>query len=176
MSILGVPVELPSSIVDGNPSLEETKKLLEIAIGLRVRSVFEIGTGNGSTVLALASVSTIEQLWTLDLPAGITTKWPLLESDLRWLNLPKPDFPDKITQLWGDSATFEGPYRGACDLVFVMGSHSRKYILNDIALARRFVSKNGIVVWHGGTPTPMELVAAEHRLLRLGDRMAVIWK
>lgn len=177
MKIMGVEVELPGRNVSSNPSQDEVIKLLEIAIGLRVKNVFEIGTGNGSTIVALASIPAIERAWTLDIPKGSETKWPILATDHNWVGLEKIEFPENVEQLWGDSATFDfSPYKGMCDMVFVMGSHSKKYIFNDIAAALRLVSRKGVVVWHGGTPDPVELTAAEWPLIMLGDRMAIIWK
>ena len=171
-------VEVPQ-LPDGSPSEDELRWLVSIVRGLRVKSIFEIGTGTGETISFLAGQPTVEQAWTLDLPAAMAqaTRWPLLETDHRWIGLQKVELPGNVEQLWGDSARFDfAPYYGRCDLVFVMGSHSAKYIFSDLRAARKMASKRGAIIWHGGTPSPVELVMAEYRLLLLSDRMGIVWR
>ena len=55
----------------------------------------------------------------------------------------------KVEQLFGDSKAFdEAPYAGACDLVFVDGSHAYSYVVSDSRKALRMVRPGGIVLWH----------------------------
>lgn len=55
----------------------------------------------------------------------------------------------RITQLFGDSKSFdESAYAGACDLVFVDGSHAYSYVQSDSRKALRMVRPGGVVLWH----------------------------
>jgi predicted O-methyltransferase YrrM len=55
----------------------------------------------------------------------------------------------RIEQLYGDSKQFdETGYLGACDLVFVDGSHARSYVESDGRKALRMVKPGGVVLWH----------------------------
>jgi hypothetical protein len=55
----------------------------------------------------------------------------------------------KITQLFGDSKAFDPrPFAGACDLIFVDGSHAYSYVKADSAKALAMIKPGGIVVWH----------------------------
>jgi hypothetical protein len=54
-----------------------------------------------------------------------------------------------IQQFYGDSKQFdESPWAGACDLVFVDGSHARSYVESDSRKALRLVRPGGLVLWH----------------------------
>ena len=56
---------------------------------------------------------------------------------------------DKIEQLYGDSKAFdETAYRGACDLVFIDGSHAYSYVRSDTEKALAMVRPGGIILWH----------------------------
>ncbi len=55
----------------------------------------------------------------------------------------------KITQLYGDSKTFdETPYHGKCDLIFIDGSHAYSYIESDTQKALKMIAPGGIILWH----------------------------
>jgi hypothetical protein len=56
----------------------------------------------------------------------------------------------KITQLLGDSATFDyGPYRGQMDLVFIDGAHSYDYVRRDTDTALSLLrNEKGVIFWH----------------------------
>jgi len=59
----------------------------------------------------------------------------------------------RIEQLFGDSKTFDdAPYRAACDVVFVDGSHARSYVVSDTEKALRMVKPGGLVLWHDYSP------------------------
>jgi hypothetical protein len=63
------------------------------------------------------------------------------------------DAEPRVEQLFGDSKTFDdGPYREACDVVFVDGSHARSYVVNDTEKALRMVKPGGMVLWHDYSP------------------------
>ncbi len=55
----------------------------------------------------------------------------------------------KIRQHLGDSKAFDHrPFLGACDLVFVDGSHAYSYAVSDSAKAIEMVRPGGVVLWH----------------------------
>jgi hypothetical protein len=59
------------------------------------------------------------------------------------------DVAHKIVQLYGDSATFDyRPYLGTVDFLFIDGSHSYHYVLNDSWAALRLVRGRGLILWH----------------------------
>ena len=170
-----INIPQPLTSVDGNPHIWETMTLCQIAIAAQARTTFEIGTYNGSTAIALSAVPGMERIWTLDLPAHQAPALSILEDDWRYIGVVKMPFPSNVKQLWGDSATFNfGPYVGRCDLVFVMGAHSPRYIENDLAVAFRLRSPGGAVVLHTGTAEPMRAVTEKYSAWLVSDRMAVI--
>jgi len=46
---------------------------------------------------------------------------------------------------------------GDFDLVFVDGDHSRRGVADDTSLARRILSKAGVICWHDANPKPKYL-------------------
>lgn len=59
----------------------------------------------------------------------------------------------RIRQLYGDSKRFdETPFIGACDVVFVDGSHAYSYVVSDSAKALRMIRPGGMVLWHDYSP------------------------
>ena len=160
---------------DGNPHAWELEALCQIISDAHCRTVFEFGTFNGSTAIALSRLPEIEIVWTLDIPTDMTPALSILESDRQYMNVEKLPLPDNVVQLWGDSAAFDfNPFYRACDGVFVMGAHSLPYIRNDLNHALRMVTSGGVVVLHAGTPSPLADLEREYRLVVKGDRMAVV--
>ena len=125
--------------------------------------IFEIGTFDGFTTLHLAGNSGEEaRVWTLDLPEPPgKTKFPLSASDMSYVGKKQigvryreTDVERKITQLLGDSATFDfSPFWGQMDLVFVDGSHQYEYVREDSRNALKLLNGAGIVVWHDYSPS-----------------------
>lgn len=55
----------------------------------------------------------------------------------------------KVEQLFGDSKALDiAPWSGACDLVFVDGSHAYSYVMSDSEKALALVRPGGLVLWH----------------------------
>jgi hypothetical protein len=56
---------------------------------------------------------------------------------------------EKICQLYGDSATFDfTPFFGM-DFIFIDGSHSYEYVLNDSRKAIQLLREGkGVILWH----------------------------
>jgi hypothetical protein len=150
---------------DGNVTLLELWTIASVTRALAPRASFEIGTFNGRTALNLAANSPPGAVtYTLDLPAEEidAARLPIEVQERRFVMKPvsgeliaRSGAGLTIEQLYGDSAAFDfEPYRGAIDLVFVDGSHSYEYVLNDSARALEMIGGRGIVLWHdyGGFP------------------------
>ena len=186
-------VVLPEPIAnDGNVSLLELLVLARVVRELRPQRLFEIGTFDGRTTLALAmNAPNDAQVYTLDLPAESPTALAIERSERAFVDKPVSgarflgtDAARKITQLFGDSATFDfSPYRA--ELVFVDASHSYEYVLNDSARALAIIGDSpGVIVWHdygewpGVTRALDELATSDSRFTNLrwirGTTLAVL--
>jgi predicted O-methyltransferase YrrM len=145
---------------DGNVTLEELVVLVTAVAQRKPERLFEFGTFDGRSTLNLAANAGPEaEVWTLDLPQtqladarfaidSRETRYILKSaSGSRFANTPEAI---KITQLHGDSATFDyDPYLGKMDFVFVDASHSYEYVMNDSRKALSLVGRrNGVIFWH----------------------------
>lgn len=143
---------------DGNVTLLELMVIAKVVATVKPRVVLEIGTFDGRTTLNLAANAPGTVL-TLDLPPDKlgSTELPIDPSDASYIEKPvsgarflnRPE-RTRITQLYGDSATFDfTPWLGGVDLVFIDGAHSREYVLNDTDRALRLLRpEGGVVLWH----------------------------
>ena len=123
---------------------------------LDCKTVFEIGTYHGETAWLLAHNKPDARIYTLDLPdihSMSDVKLELTDHDyfkswdrgIKFLGAPEEN---RITQLYGDSATFDfTPYRGSIDLVFIDASHSYSYVKSDTKAALEMLSERGTIVW-----------------------------
>src|SRR5258706_15592823 len=124
------------------------------------KRLFEFGTFDGNSTLNLAANAGPEaEVWTLDLPQtqladarfeidSREAKYVMKSvSGSRFANTPEAR---KITQLYGDSATFDyGPYIGRMDFVFVDASHAYEYVTSDSRNALSLIGRrNGVIFWH----------------------------
>jgi hypothetical protein len=140
--------------------------LMLCALGklLQCRTAFEIGTYRGDASWLLARNLPELQVWTLDLPnreAADQVKLELTDREeyftdwergTRYAGTPEAA---RITQLYGDSATFDfSPYEGQMDLVFIDASHSYSYVKSDTEAALRMLSPDGTIVWDDYTYYP----------------------
>jgi SAM-dependent methyltransferase len=144
----------------GNVSLLELLIIARIVRSTGPRAIFEIGTFDGRTTLNLsANAPEGAKVFTLDLSpeAGGRTRLPaaphdreFLPSRERRLRFRGTGYEDGIVALRGDSADFDfSPYEGRMDLVFVDGSHSYDYVVNDSEKALRLLREGGgVVIWH----------------------------
>ncbi len=153
------PVKVPEPFpADGNISLSELLVINRLVVVYRPQKVFEIGTFDGRTTLNIAANMDAGVVYTLDLPAAGASQAKLLlekgdrpfiekkASGARFAGTPEAG---RIVQLFGDSATFSFlPYECSMDLVFVDGSHSFDYALNDSRAAMRLVRAGGVILWH----------------------------
>jgi hypothetical protein len=130
---------------------------------LACKTVFEIGTYHGETAWLLARNKPDVRVYTLDLPdvaAASQVKLELTDPGYfkswnRGAKFRGTPEQDRITQLYGDSATFDfSPYRGSIDLVFIDASHSYSYVKSDTTAALEMVSEQGTIVWDDYTYYP----------------------
>jgi predicted O-methyltransferase YrrM len=187
------PVILPEPIAnDGNVALVELLVLSRLVRELQPKSIFEIGTFDGRTTLALATNAGDDaHVYTLDLPAATPTALSIERSERAFVDKAESgarfrgtDAESKITQLFGDSAKFDfSAYRA--ELVFVDASHAYEYVLNDSIRALEMLGDaTGAVVWHdygewpGVTRALDQLASSDSRFARLewveGTTLAIL--
>jgi predicted O-methyltransferase YrrM len=137
--------------------------LAALSQALDCKTIFEIGTYHGETAWLLAHNCPAARIFTLDLPAlqdAETVKLELTDPEYfiawergrRFRGTPEAT---RITQLFGDSATFDfSPYYGGIDLVYIDASHSYSYVRSDTEAALRLLSPQGTIVWDDYTYYP----------------------
>jgi len=180
-------VPAPGAVAPGNQSIEGVACLVALAEATRAERIFEIGTYNGLTALALAANLPHVRIDTLDLPPDLVPELPLAESDELHLSRAasrryegRPE-ADRITQHLGDSARFDfSPFAGAIDLVYVDGAHSREYVENDTNAAFRMVKPDGAIVWDDYSRLVPDVPALLHGLAgvplhRVRSTRLVVW-
>ncbi|MDO8875043.1 MAG: class I SAM-dependent methyltransferase [Pseudolabrys sp.] len=161
-----VPTDLPVALreasgVAGNVSEFELQVISRVVKHLDPQCIFEIGTFDGRTTLNMAAhCGAKARVLTLDLPHDNAPVGALhAESgDRQFIELKAvrerrrflgTDVESRITQLFGDSATFDfSPYRNAVDLVFVDGAHSYEYVVNDSNIALDLARPGAVILWH----------------------------
>jgi predicted O-methyltransferase YrrM len=150
-------------LVEGGVSRHCPLVLAALSKALRCKAIFEIGTYRGETAWLLAHNNPGTHIFTLDLPG------PESAATVR-LELTDPEYFDhwergqrfagtteasRITQLHGDSATFDfTPYEGRMDLVYIDASHSYSYVRSDTEVALRMINPRGTIVWDDYTYYP----------------------
>jgi len=127
---------------------------------MRPHRVFELGTLQGRTTLNLAlNLPASSQIFTLNLcveDQRCFEGWHKQDELLVKENHGKigclfreSEVEHRITQLWGDSLTFEfAPYKEAMDLVFIDGNRQYEYVISDSENGRRMLRPGGLLVWH----------------------------
>jgi predicted O-methyltransferase YrrM len=152
----------PVAAGHANISEFELLTICSLVAQIRARRVFEIGTYDGRTTLAIArNIAHDGHVYTLNLPEDWQPKHPgklgadvelasKVKSGERFLGTPEAA---RITQLWGDSATFDYlPYRAQMDVVFIDGAHSSEYAESDTRNALSLVRpEGGLIIWHDAT-------------------------
>lgn len=154
------PIEEES--VNGNISTLELSVISELVHNYKPNSLLEIGTFDGRTTINLAKFSPDNsKVYTLDLPKEELekTKYKLAKGETKYVD--KNDSGErfkehhancvkKITQLYGDSASFDfSPYMKQMDFIFIDGSHTAKYVMNDTEIAFKLLkASGGIMLWH----------------------------
>ncbi|MHC5063680.1 MAG: class I SAM-dependent methyltransferase [Planctomycetota bacterium] len=144
----------------GNVTLLETIIINQLIAARQPQCLFEIGTFDGRTTLNMAANAPGDaQVFTLDLPKQQLDSTALvveegdrahIDKDASGLRFQGREEAGKITQLYGDSATFDfAPYHGKVDLIFVDGAHSYEYVINDSKIALELLRDGkGVILWH----------------------------
>lgn len=153
-------VMLEPDSANGNVTEWELFCIAQIIADRKPKACFEIGTFDGRTALNMAAnMAEDGHVYTLDLPpSGLDhTALKIAHGDESFINkeasgtrFRDTPYASKITQLWGDSATFDyADYHGRMDLVFVDGSHSYDYVKKDTETALKLLKpEGGIILWH----------------------------
>jgi predicted O-methyltransferase YrrM len=145
--------------VDGNVTDRELLTIARLVSAAGAKRIFEFGTFDGRTTLNMAmNAGDGAAVFTLDLPASATastsaplhpheTQYAIKEtSGARYRGTPAAS---RITQLFGDSATFDhSEFAESMDVVFVDGSHAYKYVVNDSLRALAMTKGGGTILWH----------------------------
>ena len=182
----------------GDVNLSELAVLASAAAATHAGDeIIEIGTFDGRTTLNLAvNAPATHRIFTLDLPPQSAPKFDLAPGERAYVEKPRSgrrfldappawaDAAGRITQLLGDSATFDwSAHVGRAGLVFVDGSHARDYVIADTGTAFRLVAKKGMVIWHdygvweGVTRALEEIEASRHLGLRhVRGTSLVVWQ
>jgi predicted O-methyltransferase YrrM len=131
--------------------------LCALAALLEPTTIFEFGTYHGDTSWLLARNVPKARIYTLDLGGPDAARRAQLElTDMdeyfhdwdRGVRFHGTPEGERITQLTGDSATFDfAPYRGTIDLAYVDASHSYSYVRSDTEAALAMLSPSGTIVW-----------------------------
>ena len=161
------PVRIPEPTPqDGNVSALELLVIAGLVVACAPQRCFEFGTFDGRTALTLAAnCSPGARVFSLDLPVDQleTTGLSLERADRAYVAKPligarlggRPG-SERVTQLLGDSATFDfSPYYQLIDVVFIDGAHAYDYVLSDSRQALKMLRlERGIILWHdyGGWP------------------------
>lgn len=158
--------------VEGNATLLEICLVATLAKRADARAVFEFGTFDGRTTLNLAAnigpegkVFTLERTQS-DAPTKSHRGRTHVEKHAGGFRYKGTPFEASITQLYGDSATFDfGRFLDAMDFVFIGASHSYEGVLNDSRIALRLLRNGrGTVAWHGYAPAFDRVVRALEKL------------
>jgi Methyltransferase domain len=153
------------AVVEGYLQDQHRLILAALARGLHCHVFFEIGTNRGRTTWTVAHNNPELELYTLDVPPGTAserTALPLAPEDAHFfrddsLGEAFRGSPEagRITQLLGDSATFDfSPFHEHVDLVYIDGAHTYEYVRSDSATALGILSPTGTIVWDDYTIAP----------------------
>jgi len=155
-----IPEIFLNEFEDGNISNYEIECICRIVKIFSPAAIFEIGTFNGRTSLNMAiNIGTESKIYTLDLPQKFIskTKLRIKSGEIKFINkeisgkqfIGTP-YEKKIIQIYADSAKYNySQYLNTIDLVFIDGSHSYEYVINDTKIALKLLRNGkGIIIWH----------------------------
>jgi len=128
----------------------ETRFLCAIALGIKAKKIFEIGTYLGRTTVNLAyNIGEDASIYTLDLPQQLFRVFENTQFEVGKHIKEHKEIANKVTQLLGDSRTFDfSAYYNQIDLMFIDGDHSYNTVLNDGRKAIKCVKNGGFIIWH----------------------------
>lgn len=165
--------------VDGTPTLDELAILCGFVAHHRPQRLFEFGTFRGQTTLNLARCAPPDaHVFTLDLPPESIGALPYAR-DQGYVEVAKGEAfqgktaGTKITQLLGDSATFDfTPYARSIDFIFVDACHSYEACMADSLSALAMIREGGVIFWHDYQPHWSGVMAALEDLQRSSKKCA----
>ena len=143
---------------NGNISTSELILICKLIREKEPKTIFEIGTFDGRTTLNMAANAKDAIVYTLDLPESYVgqTKLQIEKGDRIYII--KNEFSvfyqgtrymDRIIQLYGDSGDFDfSEWYRITDFVFIDGSHSYEYVMNDAQIALELVRPDGMILFH----------------------------
>lgn len=138
---------------------DELEVLIQLVKFRDPAAIFEFGTFDGRTTLNLAANSRPDaRVVTLDLPREDMhrTELRIDDAERRYVDKPRSgirfldtDVAHKIVQVYFDSAGMDvSDYREKFDFIFIDGSHTYDYVINDTRLAVQMLRVPGVLVWH----------------------------
>lgn len=155
-------------------TLVELAVIVGIVRSRKPAHIFEIGTFDGRTTLAMHLNFPNAAIHTIDLPGG--------KPGSPGGNAPGYLFHDVveegvISQLYGDTTQFDfSPWFGTQDLVFVDAGHSYRNALADSHTALRLVEgREGTVIWHDYAVMPGVTRAVEEIMLEVVSEVDFHW-
>lgn len=137
-------------------------------------SIFEIGTFDGRSTLAMHLNSPESQIHTIDLPGGTENSPGGKEPGYLFHDR---EVGDKIKQLFGNSLTFDfSPWWGKQDLVFVDAGHSYTNALADSKTALQLIEgREGAIIWHDYAVMPGVTKAVEEVMGHVKSDAEFVW-
>ena len=144
--------------VDGPVRRHSPLVVAALAKLLECETIFQLGPDNGDTAWLLAHNLPNARVFVLDegivaphRPApGPTDRVYQLPGRDHGFSLDATADPGRITQLHGDSATFDFlKYTGSADLVYIEGSRRPDQVRSDTEASFGLLSELGTIVWDG---------------------------
>jgi hypothetical protein len=144
--------------VDGPVRRHSPLVVAALARLLECETIFQLGPDNGDTAWLLAHNLPNARVFVLDerivapnQPApGPTDRVYQLPGRDHGFSLDAAPAAGRITQLHGDSATFDFlPYTGSADLVYIEGSRRPDQVRSDTEASFGLLSELGTIVWDG---------------------------
>lgn len=196
-----------SMVVTDLPVPEEPVKMLALAPGFggmpaqdlyalsrmvcwaRPRTIFEIGTFQGTTTAHMALNSSAE-IYTLDLPRDLVTDLAnytgnysahLQTREQIGAYYHQFNGSNRIHQLYGDSRTFDyGAYLGKMDMVLVDACHLFNYVISDSLKAFELLSPRGAILWHDfgsshDVVRALQFIAKKRRVVHLEETTLALY-
>lgn len=146
---LNEPVSLFTDFMNGSSQVIDYLIICHAAKALKIKNYFEIGTWVGISAFNVSVNSPPgTNIYTLDLPFD--------HPEVKEYNIPVHIFGyhsksvPNINHLKGDSLKFDfSPYKGKIDMVFVDGSHSMHYVINNSRKALEMLKGDeSVILWH----------------------------
>jgi SAM-dependent methyltransferase len=138
--------------------VEELAAMAFVTQAVGPQNIFEIGTFRGRTALNFALNSASDcKIFTMDLSEEERLRMEgfsmadqtIVSKSLTGIDYMNRGVDDKITQLFGNSLTFDfSPYHGQIDLVFVDGAHHFDAVRSDTQNALKMIRPGGVILWH----------------------------